>query len=255
MAKRKPKRVDVAKLERPRSAPAHAVVEVTRSDEHCSQGTVGVGGRMVMRVTWEADGKIHWALPHDREGRPDGLECEYNDDGVLIWCQQWVHGQTHGPCMMLDTRGRPLAVSQFVEGRGFDVWMGGCNEGISEMRQLANGAPHGLTRWGDPSRPWEEEYFSAGRRHGIFRRWDDDVLEGGYPKFFVNDKRVSREEYELARQTDAELPAYREQDDSNARELPAAVVEALREAEALAPSFDLDAYLRAAERAIDWSDP
>jgi hypothetical protein len=157
--------------------------------------------------------------------------------------------------MMLDDRGRPLSVSQFVEGRGFDVWMGGCDEGISEIRQLVDGTPHGLTRWGDPSRPWEEEHFFEGRRHGIFRCWDDDVLEKGFPKFFVNDKRVSREEYELARQTDAELPAYREQDDDNAREMPAAVVEALREAEALAPSFDLDAYLRAAEQAIDWSEP
>lgn len=254
MAKgKKSKGVDVAKLERPRAALAHAVIEITDSDEHCVQGTVGVGGRKVMRVTWEAEGKIHRTLSYDRDGRPHGLECEYREDGILIWCQQWVHGKMHGPCMMLDERGRPLAVSKFVEGRGFDVWMGGCNEGIAEIHQLADGAPHGVTRWGDPSRPWEEEHFFEGRRHGIFRCWDDGVLEKGFPEFYVNGERVSREEYELARQNDAALPAYREQDDDNARELPAAVVEALREAEVLAPSFDLDAYLRAAEREIDWS--
>jgi hypothetical protein len=98
---------------------------------------------------------------------------------------------------------------------------------------MQDGCPHGSVRWGDPARPWDEEHYHHGQRQGIFRRWSDDKLCDGFPQFYLDDKPVSRRDYETARARDASLPPYEERDDSNRRPVPPVVRDALARAEEL----------------------
>jgi hypothetical protein len=67
----------------------------------------------------------------------------------------------------------------------------------------------------------------------VHRRWDRrGHLERGYPRFFINDRRVSLTRYVLACRKDERLPRYSTDEGRPARELPAAFVDAKRRARA-----------------------
>src|SRR5262249_50776036 len=95
------------------------------------------------------------------------------------------------------------------------IWVNG--DQIAELREHKANLRHGVERWGHPLLPYEEGHFLRGKRAGIFRRWTGSALEKGYPQYFVDDKRVSRDEYLRARKANPELPAYRRKDDSRER--------------------------------------
>ena len=206
----------------------------------CGEATTR--GRIVAQLAWATDGKLLYEKPFDADGRPDGLEIEYDDAGRVLWLAHWVAGEMHGPAMQFDTEGLPVVVTEFVHGRGVDVWVN-CGR-VTEMRTTYNGIPDGLVRWGDPTLPNEEEYFARGRRHGIFRSWTGGSLPSGYPKFYVDVSEVSREAYLSARVTDPTLPPYDESDDANARSMPLAVRDGVERAEQLRSAFSMDSYLR-----------
>ena len=199
-------------------------------------------GRVVAQLAWSAEGKLLHERPFAADGRPDGLEVEYDDAGHVLWLAHWVAGEMHGTTMQFDPTGLPVVVTEFVHGRGIDVWMS-CGR-VTEVRTTYNGIPDGLVRWGDPSRPDEEEHFALGKRHGVFRSWEDGKLRPGYPMFYVEDLEVSREAYLSARAIDSGLPLYNESDDANERSMPPAVRDGVERAEHLRPGFSLDSYLR-----------
>lgn len=241
-------------LELPRSAPPGVVITIAGNNEASIWGAVNVGERLVVQIAWSPEGRILHEKYFDRVGRAHGVERQRDDDGHVIWCAQWVHGLMHGSVMMLDRAGRPVVVTPFVRGRGMDIWLNDCGD-IVEVREMADGVPHGFVRWGEPTLPWEEEHFSRGKRHGVFRRWTErEALDAGFPEFYVNDECVSQAQYVSAQQTDDSLPAYSEQDDARDRVMPALVHQALQEAKTLAQGFDLDEYLRDADCAIAWDD-
>lgn len=134
--------------------------------------------------------------------------------------------------MVFDESGQPALVTEFVHGRGTDLWMSGGR--VSEVRELVDGVPHGLVRWGDPERPSEEGNFDRGRRHGIFREWETNGrLRRGFPRYYLRDARVSRRAYEQARAKHPSLRPYTAQEDANQREMPTAVREAFARARTL----------------------
>lgn len=208
-------------------------------------GEAQLEGRTVARLSWSLDGGLIQEMQCDAHGKAHGFELEYDDSGRVIWVAQWEHGFMHGPAIQLDENGSPIIMTSFDQGRGVDIWMS-CGE-VSEVREMVDGVPHGFVRWGEPTRPWEEEHFFQGKRHGIFRQWTEGNLEEGFPRFYVDDKPVSRSEYETARETEASLPPYRPEEDSNDRAMPQVVLDARKRAEELAAEFSLETYLRNAK--------
>ena len=228
----------ISSFERPPWVPARAVLVRNGGNNVSVWGEARVGDRLLGQVTWSPEGRLRYEKPFDAAGSPHGVETEYGDSGQIVWCARWVHGLMHGPAIQFDGQARPIVVIQFVRGRGADIWMN-CGA-VSEYRELAAGVPHGLERWGDPRRPWEEGRWSRGKRHGIFRRWSEDgALCKGFPSYYVNDAAVSRRAYEVARAEDGELPAYDARDDVNKRPMPPAVREAIDGAKRLRQEFAL----------------
>jgi hypothetical protein len=179
---------------------------------------------------WTPDGELGHVQPFDANGKGHGIEIE-RDSGRTTWCAQWVHGKQHGLVIQFDARGQPLLVTRFVRGRGTDIWID-CGK-VSEVREMVDGRPHGSVRWGDPRRPWEEEHYCRGERHGIFRQWSDGTLQKGFPQFYLNDSRVTRRAYLAAQAIDPSLPRYDKRDDVNLRVMPPVVREAIARAKRL----------------------
>jgi hypothetical protein len=221
----------VVSVERPGWISPGATIVVEDQNKETMWGVARVGRRAVARLMWTRDGRLLYEKGLDAEGRGHGIELERHESGGVAWCAQWAHGKQHGLAMQLDARGRPLLVTTFVRGRGTDIWID-CGA-VSEVREMADGTLHGSVVWGNPRRPSSEEQFWRGKRHGVFREWDDGKLRRGVPQFYVRDARVSRRAYVTAQARDASLPVYDERDDANARPLPAVVRDALARAKEL----------------------
>jgi hypothetical protein len=221
-----------ASLERPSWISARAQIVVKGENEASRWGEALRGDRRLAQLTWSPEGRLLYEKPFDAEGGVHGIEIERSDSGEVVWCARWVHGVMHGPAMQFDERGRPVVVTRFEHGRGTDIWMSGGK--VTEVREMAEGVPHGLVRWGAPRRPWEEGHFSRGERHGIFREWESDgSLRAGFPRYYVRDTPVPRHQYELERAKDGSLPQYRARDDANRRPMPPSVRDALDRARCL----------------------
>jgi hypothetical protein len=205
-------------------------------------GEAIVHGRVVAELVWSPEGTLIREKPFAADGQASGLEVEYDESGRVRWLAHWVAGEMHGTAMQLDANGLPLVVTEFVHGLGIDVWMS-CGD-VSEVRTTFNGIPDGLVRWGDPTRPDEEEHFVRGKRHGIFRSWQRDKMRAGYPMFYVDDLEVTREAYLAACAADCTLPPYDESDDANDRSMPPGVRDGVERAQQLRSGFSLDSYLQ-----------
>jgi hypothetical protein len=231
-------------LECPEWLPARARIVVTRRTEGSIQGEARLGRRRLAQLLWTPDGQLGWEQPLGKNGKPHGIEVERDDDGRVTWCAQWVNGQMHGPVMQFDARGLPMMVTDFVRGRGIDIWIGGRQ--VAEIREMADGRLHGIVRWGDPRKPSSEERFFHGERHGIFREWEPDGrLRSRFPQYYVNDRLVSLTRYKSAQAKDESLPPYCEEDDANQRPMPEVVRDALKRARSLRRDL---AFVRNAQR-------
>lgn len=225
-----------ADVDRPAWLLTGAQLVTSERSDGGARGYACLGRRRLARLCWTGEGRVFSEVQLDTKGRHHGLEVERDrHDGTPTWCTQWVHGVQHGLTMQFDRRGVPVVATEFVRGFGADIWMSSCGRGrfeVSEVQHCLNAAPHGLTRWGDPQRPWSEEFFRDGEPHGIFRQWANGVLDGG-PRFFVAGAEVSRKQYEQARRADASLPAYDAREDDPRRPPLPVVVEALARAKQL----------------------
>jgi hypothetical protein len=59
------------------------------------------------------------------------------------------------------------------------------------------------------------------KKHGIERVWNSEGhLKRGYPKYWVNDKQVTKRQYLKECAKDASLPCFREKDNLPVRKFP-----------------------------------
>jgi hypothetical protein len=223
--------------------PAGARLVIKRQTETGISGELRLGRRTLARLGWsrarpEDDFELAGEHMLDAKGRNHGLEIERDGD-YIQWCAEWVHGRQHGLAIQFDPRGRPLMVTEFVHGRGLDIWANWSNRGRNrsepgEVHSWRDGHLHGYVWWGPPRALSSEEHFVRSKLHGITRRWDSDgALERGYPQFYVDDVKVTRRAYAAAQAADPRLPAYRAEDDRNVRAMPAAVRDAFTRAKQL----------------------
>jgi hypothetical protein len=238
---------DVSELARPTWLPASASLVLIDQVPGGYRGEARADGRVLAQLAWSAEGLVSYEKTFDAAGMPHGVEIEYADDGRVRWCACWAAGEMHGPAVQLDEHELPVLASWFVHGRGVDIWMS-CGR-VSEVREVVNGVRHGLERWGDPERPYEEGSFRNGLRHGVFRCWDESgVLSGTYPQYFINDEAVSAVDYLRAQANGSDLPPYEVRDDCNVRQMPASVEEALRLGSRMRAAFSLSTFVHCARR-------
>ncbi|QDG53094.1 hypothetical protein FIV42_20795 [Persicimonas caeni] len=179
-----------------------------------------VDGEYVGNRHWSEDGELE-AQNHFRGNQPHGPWYEFQD-GHLSFITRYIDGLEHGVATQYLADGSVLGQYEMTLGTGTDLWYNYNTGLLAEEREYRDGKVHGYERvWDDfdGGRVWREEHYKQNLRHGIFREWDDEELVGGYPKFFIDDEEIGREEYIEAAREDATLPRYRVAEDAPGRTL------------------------------------
>jgi hypothetical protein len=120
-----------------------------------------------------------------------------------------------------------------VYGTGYDVWRTQIADGpvyVSEIHSNRNGSLHGFVWWleEDQKSVHEEKHWYEGKLHGIEREWNlDGKPRRGFPKYWVNDRAVSKRQYISAARKDPTLPPFRVKDNSPKREFPPEIRQSL----------------------------
>jgi len=112
-----------------------------------------------------------------------------------------------------------------VHGTGYDVWRNQIADGpvyASEIHSMRDGLMHGFEWWlnEDHRSVYEEKHWHEGKLHGVERFWVGKKLRRSYPKYWVQDKAVTKRQYVRAAQKDPTLPPFRVKDNSPTREFP-----------------------------------
>lgn len=92
---------------------------------------------------------------------------------------------------------------------------------VSEIHSLTHGKLDGFQWWINPDQKTiiGERHWIEGFLNGIERQWTKEgILAPGYPKFYIDDKVVEKDEYLKSCKKNKKLPTYNDKDDQNIRE-------------------------------------
>ena len=169
------------------------------------------GRKAGFRYWWES-GQIDWEHPI-RRGASHGVDRRWHANGQLMSQTSYRYGNEHGVARQWNPRGKLLGRYRMRHGTGVDRWWDDDGR-LAEERHYRNGRPHGLERWWW-NRRWlsEERHWRDGVLHGIWREWREGKLWRGFPRFYLNGKRVTRARYLRAVARDPCLPPYDPKED------------------------------------------
>ena len=146
----------------------------------------------------------------------------YHDDGTLCEDAFYIEGKEHGETKQYDEAGNLIGSYKMYHGTGVDLWY--ARRGVlSEERYSKEGIRDGFERWWneDQRTVCEECHYKCGVEHGIERRWNErGRLKRGYPRYYINGRRVSKRQYVKASERDESLPKYVTSEDAPSRQLP-----------------------------------
>jgi hypothetical protein len=185
-----------------------------------------IGEELVGRRLFERDGTLFYETPL-RDGLAEGRVYEFHHSGALNCLEPCVRGLQHGTCYQWDEDGRLLGRYVLRNGSGLDVWRYRAPNGrivASEVRMLRARLRHGFEWWLHGRQLSSEAHFVVGKSHGIERSWSvAGKLERGYPRYWIDDSRVTKRQYLVASRKDSSLPPFRERDNRAKRALPRTV--------------------------------
>lgn len=172
-----------------------------------------VAGQLVGERGYWRDGTLAFERPI-RDGKAHGRCYEWARSGALVLLEPYRAGLMHGTARQWAEDGTLLGSYEMRHGTGFDVWRARTEEGrivVAEIHSMRAGRKHGFTWWlREDARPYHEEHYWDGQRHGIERAWNaQNRLRRGSPKYWVHDEQVSKREYSRARTADSALPPFR----------------------------------------------
>ena len=167
-----------------------------------------------------------------RNGVPHGWEYRWSTPGELTSAESRENGVVHGTAYQWGRDGRLIGSYTIDHGTGIDLWREELEDGrvnLSEAYQYVDGRRHGF-EWhfmnGDLS---DEKHWMQGILHGIERSWNSKGgLSRGYPRYWINDERVTKAKYVRAALKDDQLPPFRLEDNQCLREFPAEVAQHIR---------------------------
>jgi antitoxin component YwqK of YwqJK toxin-antitoxin module len=176
-----------------------------------------LGGQLVGRRQWNQNGVLEYDQAW-REGRPFGTSRRWHDNGQLMWEAPSRNGLAHGICRQWDENGKLLGAVRMKMGTGVDLWWGDGPQFPTEERHYLKGERHGYERIRSRrNEVFQESHFHHDAEHGVFRQWNGQKLDRGYPKFYILGKKVNKRQYLTASKKDATLPPYLEKEDSPRR--------------------------------------
>jgi hypothetical protein len=162
-----------------------------------------------------------------RNGLTHGIVYRSDEPGKLLSAEPYFNGRPHGTAKQWSDEGQLLGTYTMKHGTGVDLWWQQSQDGVpylAEARYLKDGERHGF-EWvwfsEDQRTMWQERHFWNDKAHGIERSWNQHGrLHRGYPKYWVNHKRVSKRQYIRACTKDPTLSPFREQDNLPKRKFP-----------------------------------
>jgi antitoxin component YwqK of YwqJK toxin-antitoxin module len=157
------------------------------------------------------------------------------DDGVVTFAEPYRAGLAHGTARQWSEDGELIGTYAMKHGTGLDLWRQKTNWGtgrviLTEARYIKDGKWHGFEWWlnEDQKSVHDEHHFWNNLQHGIQRSWNSkERLRRGYPRYWVNNKQVTKREYLSASANDSNLPPFRESDNRPRRKFPLEVLAAI----------------------------
>ena len=166
-----------------------------------------------------------------KDGLKHGWEFTWDDDGKLLLVEPYRRGKIHGTARQYGKQGNVIGTYTFIHDTGIDIWRQENEDQsicVSEIHSLKDGIPHGYEWHFDCPKQelWRETSWHMGKLQGIERSWNSKgKLRRGYPKFYVLDQAVSKQEYLELTLSDETLPGYREEDNLPHRNFPPEIQE------------------------------
>lgn len=162
-----------------------------------------------------------------KDGLKNGIEYRSDVPGELLSAEPYAHGLPHGLARQWARDGTLIGTYRMKYGTGIDLWWQEHAESgrpyLSEARYLRSGTWHGFEWWLNENQRsvWSECHFQNSQKHGIERCWNHKGrLRRGCPKYWINDRRVTKREYLRESRNDVSLPPYRRIDNQPARNFP-----------------------------------
>jgi YD repeat-containing protein len=204
-------------------------VEYTLGDEVVGRRWFDQDGSMGSETPLKS-GQVHGTLYYFSSSQPDGPL-------KVIFAEPYRNGLAHGTAEQWSVYdGRFLGSCTMKRGTGIDLWRAetysGASAYLSEARYIKEGNWHGFEWWlnQDQKTVHKESHFSENLQHGITREWNGQgKLKRGYPKYWVQNMRVTKRQYLRAQVNESNLPPYREVDNLPRRKFPSEVLAAISE--------------------------
>ena len=193
-----------------------------------------LNGEVVGERQFDENGLLEFERPI-KNGVTHGTLYEVAD-GIVTFAEPYRNGVAHGTARQWSADGESIGSYTMKHGTGLDLWR--CKASwahgrvfLSEARFVKDGKWHGFEWWlnEDQKSVRAENHFWENLQHGIERRWNSQGrLSRGYPRYWVNNKRVTKREYVRACAGIPNLPRFRESDNQPRRKFPPEVLAAIK---------------------------
>lgn len=202
------------------------MVEEHRPNGARRSATYFMGGEKVGFRQWDKEGHLEFEYAL-QDGVKHGHEYRFHPNGQLLEKETYRRGQLHGTGRQWAEDGRLLVTWKMVNSTGLDLW---CDEdgNLAEEGYWPRPGELGYRRdWnGDEQTVWREYFYVFGVGYqGVWREWNArGRLRRGFPRYYVNDRQVTKRQYLKACESDPTLPPLRPEENDSHRQLPAAYV-------------------------------
>jgi antitoxin component YwqK of YwqJK toxin-antitoxin module len=183
-----------------------------------------LGGERVGCRQWDEDGGLMYDCGMRAGVRHGNVYCFYAN-GQMEEVQPYRNGQMHGTGKQWSEEGELLITWQLTNSTGVDLWCDSRTGTLAEEHFWPGPEDLGKARqWNnDEKTVWQEYFYGLDKGyHGVWREWNArGRLRRGFPRYYVNDRKVTRRQYLRACAGDPTLPPYRPEEDDPHRQLPA----------------------------------
>jgi hypothetical protein len=214
----------------PKAAQERVTATFAESPQKCTAEYI-LNGEVVGIRHFHKTGELEHECPL-KNGVTHGIEYRSDIPGKLHSAEPFSNGLPHGTARQWSDDGKLMGSYTMRHGTGIDLWWGDeCGSRyLSEVRYLKDGKWHGFEWWlnDDQKSVWQECHFQNSQMHGIERSWNHlGRLHRGYPRYWVNDVRMTKRQYVRACDKDPTLPPFRETDNRPQRKFPPEIIAVL----------------------------
>jgi hypothetical protein len=181
-------------------------------------------GKVVGIRFFHDTGDLEYECPL-RNGVAHGIQYRSDEPGKLLSSEPYFNGLPHGVARQWSDDGKLIGTYTMKHGTGLDLWWCGSGECsyLTEARYVKDGKWHGFEWWlnSDQKSVWEESHFREDQLHGVQRSWNrKGSLRRGYPRYWINGRRVTKRRYLHECSKDPSLPPFRDADNRPERNFP-----------------------------------